>query len=375
VALTPALEIRPRICVIAQTKPDIAGAAEFNTEMVAALREHADVELVGWRRLYPTVPGRTPTQHTVEHPDPGSHRLSWTDPRSWRAAVDRIAQTAPEAVVLPWVHPVMAPPYRYLLRHMPRGVNRIVICHNVLPHERTPLAAPLTRSVLRHADTLVTHAPQQRAELLALGLGGGSICDAYHPRFHRGDAPIAARERDSAELRLLCFGAVRPYKGVEDAIHAMAMLDPSLPARLVVAGRFWGSSAPLARLVEWLGVADRVELRDGYVPDDQVGRLFDWCDAVILPYRSATQSGVVQLAFAHGRPVIATAVGGLPAAIRDGVDGILCPARDPAALTAAIGRMAAEHTRFARDVDADPWEHSFDRYAQLLASSAVRVRR
>jgi glycosyltransferase involved in cell wall biosynthesis len=364
---TPA---RPRLCVIAQTKPDVAGAAEFNTEMVAALAAHADVELIGWRRLYPPLPRRGADHGAVPSGD-GDRRLSWSDPRTWRAVARRIARSAPDAVVLPWLHPVMAPPYRYLLRHVPPGVSRIVICHNVLPHERTPLAAQLTRSVLRHADTLVIHAPQQRDELLALGVDPARICDAYHPRFRVAGGPCSAPAARDGELRLLCFGAVRPYKGVEDAVAAMSLVDGSLSVRLVVAGRFWNGTARLAALVERLGVGERVELRDGYVPDHEVGLLFEWCDAAILPYRSATQSGVVQLAFAHGRPVIATAVGGLPAAVRDGVDGILCPPGNAGSLARAIEHMAGHHAEFQRWVDADPWEHSFDRYAQLLVGCVV----
>lgn len=356
--------------MIAQTKPDVAGAAEFNTEMVAALSDYAEVELIGWRRLYPPVPRRKQTSSPAPM-DCATRWLSWTDPRTWRTAIHQIERFVPDALVLPWLHPVMAPPYRYLLRHVPPGVSRIVVCHNVIPHEHAPFDAWLTRSALKHADVLLTHAPQQRQELLALGLDERRICEAYHPRFR--PAPRAARTdpRRDGELRLLFFGAVRPYKGVEDAIRAMAQLDRSVQARLVVAGRFWDGSAGLAELVHRLGVADRVQLRDGYVLDEEVGQLFDWSDAAILPYRSATQSGVVQLAFAHRRPVIATTVGGLPSAIRDGVDGILCPPEDPAALAEAIQRMAARHDELQRQVDADPWEHSFDHYAQLVVTSAA----
>src|SRR5207248_6997962 len=99
---------------------------------------------------------------------------------------------------------------------------------------------------------------------------------------------------------------------------------------------------------------------------EEAALLFSAADAAVLPYRSASQSGVAQLSFAYGVPVIATAVGGLSEAVRDGEDGILCPAGDVIALSAAIERMAAERGRFADGVGRASHKHSFLRYGELL---------
>ena len=106
------------------------------------------------------------------------------------------------------------------------------------------------------------------------------------------------------------------------------------------AGRGDGERAAGAGAARGLG--DRVEIRDRFIPNDEAALLFGAAHASLLPYRSASQSGVVQLSFAYGCPVIATRVGGLPAAVGDGVDGILC---EPSAadVAAAIERMAREH--------------------------------
>jgi glycosyltransferase involved in cell wall biosynthesis len=133
-----------------------------------------------------------------------------------------------------------------------------------------------------------------------------------------------------------------------------------------VAGRFWTPYEELAQLAQRLGVTDRVELRDGYVSNEDTALLFSACDAALLPYRSATQSGVVALAFGYGRPVIATAVGGLPAAVRDGVDGLLAPPDDADALARAIERVARERERLSAGARRTRELRSFDRYAELL---------
>jgi glycosyltransferase involved in cell wall biosynthesis len=273
----------------------------------------------------------------------------------------------------------MTPQYSWLLRAAPPEMRRIVVCHNVLPHERVPLASMLARRVLRRADVLVTHAPQQRRELAELGVGG-PVVEAFHPLFVPEDlaeppAPaLVERERarlGDPELLLLLYGAVRPYKGADLAIEALARVDRDLDVRLVIAGRFWTPRAELEELARRLGIADRVELRDGYVSNEDTALLFSACDAALLPYRSATQSGVVAMAFGHGRPVVATAVGGLPAAVRDGVDGLLAPPGDVDALARAIERVSRERERLSAGARQTRERNSFARYAELLEGAIV----
>jgi glycosyltransferase involved in cell wall biosynthesis len=366
---------RRRLAVIAAVPPLTAGAAPFNDAMVAAMRQLGPVDVISWRRMYPPLLGRGGTEH-VPRPRRQSSvefSLDWLDPRTWWRAMRRIA-AVDDALVLPWLHPVMAPPYRWFLRHVPRRVRRVVICHNVAPHEPFPGSATLTRTTLRHADLLVTHAPHQRSELAALGVDV-PVLESFHPRFVAADlaAPPTAveirRERKrlgAPELLLLMFGAVRPYKGLDVALEALAQVDPALSVRLIVAGKFWEDAAPYRAAVDRLGLADRVVLRDAYVPDAEAALLFSAADAVLLPYHSASQSGVAQLAFAYGKPVIASAVGGLPAAIDPGRDGLLCEPGAARAFARAVERMAVEHELLAARVRRDHARCSFAHYAERL---------
>jgi glycosyltransferase involved in cell wall biosynthesis len=367
----------PRKTVIAAVYPLAGGAAQFNGAMVRAMTRTNPVDLISWRRLYPPLLYRG---QQVDTSAPGTEALDasfildWHDPRTWREAVRRTASFAPEAVVLPWLHPVMTPPYRYLLRHLPPATTRVVICHNVAPHESAPASRWLTKTTLAHADLLVTHAPHQRAELASLGLASTPILEAFHPRFSAAElAPepsVADRAVERArhgdpDLLLLTFGSIRPYKGVDIALDALARVDPSLRVRLVVAGRFWDGGRELRSQAERLGLNGRVAFRDGFLSNEDAALLFGAADASLLPYRSASQSGVVQLSFAYGRPVIATRVGGLPAAVDDGVDGLLCtPSAEGVA--EAIERMAREHHQLAAGVRTGGSLRSFDRYCELL---------
>ena len=168
------------------------------------------------------------------------------------------------------------------------------------------------------------------------------------------------------DLSLLAFGAIRPYKGIDLALEALARVRPDLHVRLTVAGVFWDGGEALRGQIAALGLGERVELRDGFVSNEEAALLFSASDASVLPYRSATQSGVVQLSFAYGVPVIATAVGGLPEAVADGHDGLLCPPEDIAALARAIERMADERARLAEGVRLSGEATSFRRYGELV---------
>jgi glycosyltransferase involved in cell wall biosynthesis len=367
----------PRKTVIAAVYPLASGAAQFNGAMVSAMTRSAAVEVISWRRMYPPLVyrgQRSDSSPPGGRPPAASFVLDWHDPRTWRDAVRRMAAFDAEALILPWLHPVMAPPYRYFLRHAPSTATRVVICHNVAPHEHIPAAGRLTRAVLRHADVLVTHAPHQRSELASLGLGSMPILEAFHPRFETALLAPEASEQErmlerarhgDPDLLLLTYGSIRPYKGVDIALEALARVDPQLRVRLVVAGRSWAGGEELRDRARRLGLNGRVVFRDGYVSDAETALLFGSADASLLPYRSASQSGVVQLSFAYGRPVIATRVGGLPAAVRDDVDGLLCDP-EPASVAGAIERMAREHARLAACVRTGATEHSFDRYCALV---------
>ena len=371
-----------RLAVLGATHPLTSGAAQFNAAMVTSLRRRAPTEFISWRRLYPPLLYRGPQLDSASRPARAVQArflLDWADPRTWREALREVEEFGANTLVLPWLHPVMTPPYRWLLRHAPRRMRRVVVCHNVLPHEPQPLARTLTKATLRHADLLVTHAPHQRGELEELGLGSTPRARGVPPALRRRPTspsrPSRTRcwpsARASATRSCCCsaYGAVRPYKGVDLALEALARVDPALDVKLVVAGRFWDGKAELEAQAAALG--ERVELRDGYVSNEETALLFAACDAALLPYRSASQSGVVGLAFAHERPVLATAVGGLPAAVRDERDGLLALPDDPDALARAIERLAVEHPRLRAGVLEEAERYSFDRYAELLCEAVA----
>jgi glycosyltransferase involved in cell wall biosynthesis len=221
-----------------------------------------------------------------------------------------------DVLYIPWVTPFHAVAMSQLLSEA--GVPAVFLVHNAAPHEWFPATTLLTRRVLNRADHLVAHSSKVVEDLRRFGV---TVPASVVPHPANLDLTPVPAPPDPPR-RLLFLGFVRPYKGLELLISALALLPAEF--RLTVAGEFWIDRGETDRLIDRLGVTDRVEVIDRYIPDDEVADLLARHHLVVAPYRSATQSGIVPLAFAAGRPVVATAVGGLAEAVDDGSNGVLC---------------------------------------------------
>lgn len=158
------------------------------------------------------------------------------------------------------------------------------------------------------------------------------------------------------ERVILFFGLLAPSKGVEDLIEAFSLAVHSCDAKLVIAGypTKFVSAAQIKHLLNDFGIADKVILDLRYVPLNEIGALMDLATVVVYPYRSSTQSGSLQAAYTFGKPVIATAVGGLPEVVDDGKSGFLVQPHSATDLAEKISlvindpTLAAEMGRYAR---------------------------
>jgi glycosyltransferase involved in cell wall biosynthesis len=152
-------------------------------------------------------------------------------------------------------------------------------------------------------------------------------------------------------------------------LEAMALVQR--PLHLVVAGEFWQDEAIYREQIKQLGLGSKVTLINKYVPDEEVAALMQAAVVVILPYRSATQSAIVQVAFGHGKPVITTDVGGLTEAVQHDSTGLIVPPENPAMLAAAIDRFLAEELgpifaeNVARENGRFAWSHLVETLLQL----------
>jgi D-inositol-3-phosphate glycosyltransferase len=353
-AAAQALAAGARIALVGPTHPYKGGIAQHTTALAHRLAEAGyAVELVSWSEQYPRrlYPGEQRVADPERPESPifprTSYPLSWRRPDSWWRAGRRL-RAAADCVVVVVVSPVQVPAYLVLLRALGRRTPVIALCHNVLPHEPRRMDAPLVRALLRRADGVLVHTPAERER--ALGLLSNPSSKAARetiskvavatmaPFFNASPtSPIAHAPERPPRRRLLFFGLVRPYKGLDVLIEALAKGPPDVT--LTVAGEFWTPVEEARAQAEALGVADRLEIRPGYVAAEDVPALFAGVDALVLPYRAGTATQNVELAFTHGLPVVVTRAGSMALAVRDGIDGLVIPAGDAVALSAALRRL------------------------------------
>jgi len=339
-----------RIGVVGPAHPYRGGIAQFQAVLCSELEARGcRVAVFNFRRQYPSFlfPGATQTTEGAPAVRVESSRtIDSLNPATWIGTYAGLRAFGPDAVLFSWWTPFFAPCFwtiAFLLRRFGQ-VPVAYLCHNVLPHEKRFVDVPLTRLALGEADFLILLSGQSEQELKDL-VPSARYSVLYHPRYSFFDRPELTREaaREKLGVRgrtLLFFGYVRPYKGLGVLLDAFARYSASDPeARLLVVGEFYERRETYDARVRGLGLGGRVTFIDRYVPDEEVALYFRAADLLVLPYLSATQSGVIQIAQSLGLPVVTTRVGGLPEVVEEGVTGFLVPPGDAGALAEAIERF------------------------------------
>ena len=338
-----------RIALVGPTYPFRGGIAHHTTLLCKALRAKHDVRFYTFSRQYPQwlFPGKTDrdSSRDVAIREPAEAVLDGLNPFSWRRAARRIVAFGPDLVIIPWWTSFFALPFRTVARAVRKRTSTPVlfICHNVVEHERRLYGTAPTRLALREGHIFIVHSEEERTNLLKL-LPDAIVRKGFLPVGRSFSATSVRREEarralDATGNVLLFFGFVRPYKGLRYLIEALPEVLKHNEVTLFVAGEFWKSKADYERLIRALGLENSVRLVDRYIPNEEVGTYFAACDAVVLPYVGASQSGIVQLAYEFARPVIATTAGGLPDVVEDGTTGYLVSPRDSRALADAIVKL------------------------------------
>lgn len=371
--------------------PMRGGIAQYSALLARELSRRHRVEFVSYSRQYPSFlfPGRTQVDAS-EDPIrfPAVPLVDSIGPGSWLVAADHLAARRPDAVLFKYWMPFFAPSYGTILRRLKRKMRAappvaIMIIDNLIPHEPRPLDLPLTRWLMRTTDAYIAQSNAVRADLLRLDPGARHR-EVAHPVYNLFGERIDKREArralslDPERPLLLFFGFVRRYKGLDTLLHALPRLRPALdpPPRLLVLGEFYEGRAETEALAARLGLGDELHLVDAYVPNEKVGLYFSAADAVVLPYRSATQSGIVQIAWQLERPVICTDVGGLAEVVRQDDTGLVVPPEDPGALAEAIIRFYREglEERLVARIAVEKRLYTWDRMVDAIEELVAEVR-
>jgi glycosyltransferase involved in cell wall biosynthesis len=348
--------------------PYRGGISQYTTRLNHALAEMCDVHPISFKRQYPAwlYPGKSDIE-----PDSGGAReqnieylLDAYSPWSWRRTADHIAQSRCDLAILNWWTSFWAPGLAYIASRLRRkGVRTAFLCHNLFDHGARGVKRFVSERLLCCADAYLVHSGEHARSLRERN-PSSPVLHRLHPIYDHFPAPTNPLPR-RGRLELLFFGFIRPYKGLELLVEALAKLQDH-DVFLTVVGEVWGNADAMRSDLMTRG-APNLELRLEYVDWMTAANYFARADVVVLPYLSATGSGVAALAYHYRKPVLATCVGGLRDAVVEGQTGWLQPPNSADCLASAIARLRREEAAsMAPLIDEFCREHSWNKMAEAI---------
>jgi len=375
-----------RIALIGPAHPLRGGIADFNEALARSLaQEGHSVSVFSFYLQYPGLlfPGKT---QLAEGPPPAGldidASLSSINPISWWNTSRKIDAIMPDLVIIRYWLPFMAPSLGTVARNLrKKGIPVLAITDNVLPHEKRFGDTALTRYFVRSCDGFIT---MSRAVLYDLSQFTDTVNKLFlpHPVYDIfGDAIDKSEARSrlglpAKERWILFFGFIRKYKGLDILLEALAdQRMKSANVKLLVAGEFYEDEKVYHDQIEQLGLQDRVRLDSSFISKEKIKDYFCAADIIVQPYRTATQSGITQIAYHFGRPMLVTDVGGLSEIVDDQQSGYVVPV-DPSAIAAALADFyeAGRESKMSASVRAASSRFSWKTFVQSLIKFYEQVR-
>ena len=340
-----------KITILGPAHPYRGGLASIMEIMARTFQRRGDeVDIKTFTLQYPSLlfPGES---QTVATPPPADLRIcrcvNTMNPLNWVRVGRRIRRERPDFVLMKYWTPFMAPCFGTIARIARGNGHTKVLCQidNVEPHEHHLTDKPFNRYYLGVVDGFVYMSEQVHSELRAYS--DAPALFSPHPLFENFGERVERSEAcvrlglDPANRYVLFFGLIRDYKGLDLLLDAWAGLRRrglAAGRRLIVAGEFYTPKERYLRQIADNGLQDEVILHDRFIPDDDVKYYFSAADFVVQPYKTATQSGVTQIAYQFCVPMVVTKVGGLAEIVPDGRVGYVCEPT-PEGVAGAIERM------------------------------------
>lgn len=347
-----------KIIIIGPAHPLRGGLATFDQRLAKEFIEQGnDCAICSFSLQYPgfLFPGKT--QYTDEPPPAGlkiTSAINSINPLNWIKVGNRIKKEKPDVIVVRYWLPFMGPALGTILRRIRRNHHTRIICiaDNIIPHEHRPGDKAFTKYFLRSCDAFITMSQKVMNDLkkfIRTDTAGEKDKAARlvpHPLYDNFGMPVSKSDArgklkiNNDEQIILFFGFIRKYKGLDILLDAMKILrdNPCLTdttgqaktdvsnLKLLIAGEFYEDEAHYQQQIEKLGIRDMLILRTDFIPDSEVKFYLCAADAVIQPYRNATQSGVTPLAYYFEKPMIVTNVGGLPTLVPHEKSGLVAEA-------------------------------------------------
>ena len=357
-----------KIAILGPAPPFRGGISLFALKLARAWQEQGhEPAFFNFRSQYPRLlfPGKDQTDKALNKIEFPNFRIltPWL-PLSWWRTAKAIKNYEAELIVVSWFLPFFAPTYGFILRCLPK-ITKVILAHNVAAHEKWFFAGFLRRFAFAPATRIVVLSQScyhELKHLLPFSISRRGVL-GFHPV-----NDLLKQDSGIAKLPiLLFFGLIKPYKGLDVLLAALPLVLQKFPqAKLIIAGEVYGDSSGYLSQIRQLGIANSVQAHFRYISEPEITQFFNQASLCILPYKSASQSGVIATAYSLGIPVLASNVGGLGEYVIEGVTGYLVPPNDPNKLAAAIIRHLADNPDFSTGIKAFWQKYSWANLADLI---------
>lgn len=364
-----------KIALLSAFYPYRGGIAQFGAMLFRALEKENEVKAYTFKRQYPSFlfPGKSQFVEPSDQADPvpAERVLDAINPISFRKTAIKINSFDADVVISQYWMTFFSPAIGGVHKRINKKTKRISILHNVIPHEKRFYDNRANAFFLKNNDGFVVLSDAVLADLLSLKPDAKYI-RIDHPVYSqfgekrdRNDALLELK-LDPAKKYVLFFGFIRDYKGLDLLLESMADLNDDI--ELIVAGEVYGSFERYDKIIQESNIRDRVHLFNQYISDDDVATFFSAANVCVLPYKSATQSGITAISNHFDLPVIVTDVGGLKETVEDGRTGYVIDHPSTHLIGNAIKHYFLEdkQSEFAVNIGQEKQNNSWGNFAQKI---------
>jgi glycosyltransferase involved in cell wall biosynthesis len=319
-----------KIALLTPFYPYRGGIAQFSLSLFRELRRENKVQVFSFSRLYPDFlfPGKSQFVEDETVVDALSKRiLDSINPLTYEKTARRIAEFEPDVLIVAYWMSFFAPAYAHIAWRLRKKTKIIALIHNAIPHEPKFFDRPLARSFFRQCSECAVLSEAVKNDVLSI-YPKANCRLIFHPLYDHFGEKI---EKETAQQKLnlnrnkktlLFFGLIRDYKGLDLLIDAMKYLDETY--QLVIAGECYGDFEKYQQQIDESPAKERIRIFNHYISDAETPVFFSAADLLVLPYRSATQSGVIPVACHFETPIVVTDVGGLRETVENPGIGLVC---------------------------------------------------
>ena len=364
-----------RIALLSTFYPYRGGIAQFGAMLYRALETSHDVKAYTFKRQYPEFlfPGSSQYVTDQDNADPieAERVLDSVNPFTVSTTAKKMKSFKPDVMISQYWMPFFGPTFGGVQKRLRPDVKCISILHNVIPHEKKFYDRSANRYFLKQNDGFVVLSDAVLKDLLSIK-PEAKYLRIDHPIYNQFGMKIAREEAlkrlelDSSKKYLLFFGFVRDYKGLDLLLEAMSDLEDDV--HLIVAGEVYGSFTKYQNIIDSNGLKERVHLFQQYISDDEVTEYFSASDVCMLPYKSATQSGITAISHHFDLPIIATDVGGLKENTKHGETGLIVEKPHPHLIANAIKHYYHEDMkeRFVTNIQSYKAKNTWEIFAEKI---------